>query len=78
MKVVKIEAVAEGVGIFEVTLEPNLTERVFGCKKKVIKIKNMDFYYICGGGSVYIMQDGSKLGNGHYIGEAVDKWRIRF
>lgn len=72
MKITKIEYIKN---IYYVTLEPNYIEKLFGCKGKIKKYKDSGSNYMCGGGTIYINEDGEKTSNGSYIGETIDIWR---
>jgi hypothetical protein len=62
--------------IFEVTFVPNWLEKLFGHKEHTKEYKYTGATYLLGGGSVYISKDGRKLGNGNWIGEAIDRYRV--
>lgn len=73
MKVTKIEK--ESYNIYRVTLTPKPLGKLFGKKDQTIRLKQSCYYYRFGGGGIYLREDGSELGNGNYIGEALDKWQ---
>ena len=75
MKVADIQR--EG-GIYTVTVIPNRFENLFGYKPKTFRLRENGSYYSFGGQNIYIFEDGTKTGNGHYIAEAIDKWRRKF
>lgn len=72
MKVTKIEQ--EG-RIYKVTLTPNWLQRLFGMKTKIKEVKETFSTYTFGGGNVYVDKKGRKLGNGNWIGEAIDNYK---
>jgi len=76
MKIVKIENI--DFRIYKVTIRPSFIEKILGKKEETIRIKDTDRSYIHGNGSVYINERGEYLGNGNFIGEAIDNWRRRF
>lgn len=78
MKIKKIETNPSLFGAYDVTLEPNWFEKLFGVKEKVFQVKDTDETYVFGGGNVYIDKEGNKLGNGHWIAEAIDKHRRKW
>jgi len=73
-----VEIVEDKFCIYNVTLKPNWLERLFGCKTKTIQIKDTRSQYTFGGGNVYVDKNGDKLGNGSYIGEKIDSWKLKF
>lgn len=75
MKVTKIE---QDGRIYKVTLTPNLIERLFGIKTKIKEVKETWSTYSFGGGNVYVDNKGRKLGNGNWIGEAIDNHKRSF
>ena len=75
MKLVNIEKINK---VYHVTLKPNFIGRIFGKTEKVIKLKDYGTKYSCGGQTVYINQEGKKIGNYSPIAEAVDNWRRKF
>lgn len=72
MKITKIEQDGE---VFTVTFKPSIIEKLFGCKEYSEKYKTDYSQYKYGGGLVYYKKDGEKLGNGHWIGEALDNFQ---
>ena len=75
MKINKIQRKANEYGIYEVTLTPNWLERIFGVQERVNQYKDSDQTYWLGGGTVYVDRKGRDLDNGHWIGEAIDRYR---
>lgn len=75
MRISKIENVNY---VYEVTFTPYFIERIFGVKPKTKKYKDTGNTYTFGSGHVYVDQNGSLLGNGNHIGDAIDKYRRRF
>lgn len=74
MKVKEIKKDSKKTNVFLVTLEPNYVEKLLGIKEVTKKYKKTGATYTFGSGNVYIRQDGSSLGNNHYIGDAIDNW----
>jgi hypothetical protein len=77
MKVTKIEQQPYSPYVYEVTLTPNFIEKFFGIKEKIKRFKDTKDEYLFGGG-VYINEEGEYLGNGHWIGEKIDKFKRKF
>lgn len=75
MKIKEIKRKEGSYYIYEVTFVPNWFERLFGVKEKTKEYKDADATYTFGGGTVYLNKDGEKLGNGNWIGEAIDRFR---
>jgi hypothetical protein len=75
MKINKIQRKANEYGIYEVTLTPNWLERIFNFKEKVNQYKDTGSTYTFGGGTVYVDRKGRRLDNGHWIAEAIDRYR---
>lgn len=76
MKIDKIEE--EKYDIYKVYYKPNWLERLFGIKAKTIKYKDSGREFVLGGGTVYIKEDGTKLGNFNSIGKTIDNFRRKF
>lgn len=73
MKIEKIEKVRPG--IYEVFFIPNWFEKLFGVKPASKKYKKKPFTsYTFGSGNVWVDQKGKELGNGNWIGEALDSF----
>jgi hypothetical protein len=75
MKVTNIEN--KGID-YIVTYTPNWFEKLFGIKEKIWKFRTTGKTYLCGGGAVYVREDGVKISNGCDIGEALDVYRRKF
>lgn len=75
MKVTNIEKESYSYDIYRVTLTPKPLGKLLGKKEKTIRIKQTCNYYRFGGGYVYLYEDGSEVGNGNYIGKALDQWQ---
>jgi len=71
----KIKEIKGGAMCYTVTFKPNWLEKLFGVKEKTEKFKQTNADYLFGGGAVYVRRDGSELGNGHWVGKAIDKFR---
>jgi hypothetical protein len=74
----KIDKIEQEGPIFTVYLKPTKFERFFGYKEKVMKLKDDNRTYMCGGGHIYVTQEGKDLYNGHWIASEVDKFRKKF
>jgi len=74
----KIESIKQEGDIFTVTFKPSFIEYLFGCTSKIKKYKNTYDEYKYGGGFVYVDKNGKKLGNGNWIGEALDAHQRKF
>jgi len=74
----KIKEIKNDAGVYNVTLIPNWLEKLFGVKEKTVKYKDSGSSYICGGGTIYVKQDGNRTSNGEWIAEEIDKWRRAF
>ena len=75
MRVTKIE---QDGRIYKVTLTPNLIQRLLGMKTKIKEVKEIFGTYVFGDGNVYVDKKGRKLGNGNWIGEAIDNHKRSF
>ena len=75
MKIKEIKRKENSYFIYEVTFTPYWFERLFGVKEKTKEYKDDDATYAFGGGTVYLNKDGKRLGNGNWIGEAIDRFR---
>ena len=75
MKIKEIKRKENSYFIYGVTFTPNWLERLFGVKEKTKEYKDDDATYTFGGGTVYVNKDGKRLGNGNWVGEAIDKLR---
>jgi hypothetical protein len=64
MRITKIEKIDR---IYHVTMEPGFLSRLFGAKTKTERFKDSGNIYTFGGGTVYIRENGEKLGNNTYI-----------
>jgi len=75
-----VSNIKQSDNIFEVTFTPNLIERWFGFKEKIVKYKQLtDVEYInYPGRSVYIRDDGSCIGATHHITTVLDNWKRKF
>lgn len=78
MKIKEIKEKENCYSIYVVTLTPNWFEKLFGVKEKENEYKDTGATYMFGGGRAYIKKNGDDLGNGHWISEAIDKWRRRW
>jgi hypothetical protein len=78
MKITKITRDPDTYNVLTVTLTPNRWEKFWGNFEEQLKVRDSGKTYRFGGGSVYYLQDGQQLGNGNYIGEAIDKWKNRW
>ena len=77
MKIDNIER--EGL-IFSVTFVPNWLERLFNIKPVTKQYKITDSEYMFGkhNNRVYLDKKGEPLGNGNWIGEAIDNFRNKW
>jgi len=75
MKINKIKRKEDNYGIYEVTLVPNWLERIFNVQEKIKEYKDTGSTYTFGGGAVYVDRQGRRLDNGHWIAEAIDRYR---
>ncbi len=75
MRVVKIEKSKDDYRIFNVSLEPNLIEKIFGVKERVESFKDSGRTYVYGGGVVYLRKDGSQLKNDSSIANKLDNFQ---
>lgn len=75
MKIKEIKRKGNSYEIFEVTFAPNWLEKLFGVEEETKEYKDTNEKYTFGGGNVYIDKSGKELGNGNWIGEAIDKFR---
>lgn len=75
MKITNIKSKENSYCVYEVTFKPNWLERLFGVKEHTKEYKQTSSDYTFGGGAVYLDKDGDKLGNGNWVGEAIDKFR---
>lgn len=73
MKIVKI--VNEG-RTYTVDFVPNWFEKLFGKTPETRKFLYSGRLYTYGGGRIYYEQSGRTLGNGNYIGEALDAFHF--
>lgn len=78
MKIKEIKRKENSYFVYEVTFTPNQLERLFGVEEKTKEYKDIDATYIFGGGNLYIDKSGKELGNGNWIGEAIDKFRRKW
>ena len=78
MKIKEIKRKENAYFVYEVTLTPNWLERLFGVEEKTKEYRDRDASYTFGGGNVYIDKSGEELGNGNWIGEAIDKFRRKW
>jgi hypothetical protein len=78
MKIKEIKEKEDSFSIYVVTLRPNWVEKLFGVKEKVCEYKDTGDTYRFGGGHVYLKKNGTGLGNGHWISDAIDIWRRRW
>lgn len=74
----KIEKIEYKDLSYHVTFVPNALEKLFGVKPKTVKYKNSGSTFMCGGGTVFLREDGKKLSNGDWVGEAIDIFRNKF
>jgi hypothetical protein len=78
MKIKEIKKKKDSYSIYEVIFEPNWLEKLFNIKQKTIEYKQTDSIYTFGGGNVYINKEGKKLGNGNWIGKAIDEFKRKW
>ena len=78
MKIKEIKRKENSYFIYEVTFAPNWLERLFGVEEKTKEYKDRDENYTFGGGNVYLDKSGKELGNGNWIGEAIDRFRRKW
>lgn len=77
MNITKIEK--ETDDIYVVTFTPTTFEKYFGYTEKVRRYKDTGNVYTYGGGcTVYINEQGEKLGNGNWIATTIDNWNRAF
>lgn len=76
MKIVEIRESDDS--IYTVRFKPNWFERIFGGIEYEEQYKYTGEIYTNGGGRVYIRKDGSSLGNGNTIGEAIDNFKRKW
>ncbi len=76
MKVINIKE--EQATVYLVNIKPCFIMRLLGSKEKNVRVKDIEETYNFGGGSVYVNEKGEKLGNGNYIGVAIDNWKRKF
>lgn len=62
-------------GIFLVTFTPYWLEKLFGVEEKTKEYKDSGYRYTIDNNPVYIDKSGKKLGNGNWIGKAIDRFR---
>ena len=62
-------------GIFVVTFTPYWFEKLFGVEEKTKEYKDSGYRYTIDNNPVYIDKSGKKLGNGNWIGKAIDNFR---
>ena len=74
MKIKKIERRKDTKNIYDVTLEPNWLERLFGIVERIESFKESGYIYIFGG-DVYVDQTGKELDIHNKIGQAIDQFR---
>ena len=74
MKIKEIKRKEDSYRIYEVTFTPNWLEKLFGIKEKTKEYKETNSSYTFGGGNVYIDKKGNQLGNGNWIGKAIDNF----
>ena len=75
MKIKEIKQKEGSWFIYQVTFTPNWLEKLFGFEEQTKEYKDRDATYRFGGGNVYINKKGDELGNGNWIGEAIDRFR---
>ena len=78
MKIKEIKRKENSYFIYEVTFKPNWLERLFGVEEKTKEYKDGDATYTFGGGNLYRDKSGKELGNGNWIGEAIDRFRRKW
>jgi hypothetical protein len=61
--------------IYEVTFTPYWLEKLFGVEEKTKEYKDSGYRYRIDKSTVYIDKNGEKLGNGNWIGKAIDTFR---
>lgn len=72
----KIAEITQKGSYYNVKLKPNWLEKLLGFEAYTVTLKDSGSHFMAGGGAVYVTQYGEKLGNGSYIGEAIDKFRL--
>jgi hypothetical protein len=75
MKIKEVKRKENSYFIYEVTFTANWLEKLLGVEEKTKEYKDRDATYTFGGGNVYIDKSGKELGNGNWIGEAIDRFR---
>jgi hypothetical protein len=78
MKIKEIKRTKDSYFVYEVTFTPNWLEKLCGVEEKTKEYKDDDGTYTFGGGNVYIDKSGKELGNGNWIGEAIDRFRRKW
>ena len=73
MKIIEIKKTADS--IYTVRIKPNWFMSLFGKSEYEEQFKDTGNKYTFGSGGVYATKDGSILGNGHAIGEAIDNFK---
>lgn len=72
-----IEKIEQEGQKFTVYFKPSWLGRFFGYKPFSKRFKTNYNTYEYGGGNVYWDEDGRLLGNGNWIGEAIDRFQFR-
>jgi hypothetical protein len=75
MKIKEIKLKQGSYSIYQVTFKPNWLEKLFGVEEKTKEYKDTDSTFTFGNGHVYRNREGEELGNGNWVGEAIDKFR---
>ena len=78
MKIKEIKQSDKKFHVYEVTFTPNWIEKMFGVEEKTKEYKDIFAKITFCNGTVYVDKDGNKLGNGNWVGEAIDKFRRQF
>ena len=74
----KITDIKQSGDIYIVTFKPTWIKKIFGIKDVSKIFKDTGNQYTFGNQSVYIRQNGKKLGNGNWIAQEIDAWKLRF
>ena len=74
MKIKEIKRNENHYSFYTVTFTPKWIEKLFGVEEKQKEYKATGDNYVFGGNE-YITKNGKSLRCGHWVGEAIDKWR---
>lgn len=78
MTITKIEKDTNSASIYNVTFKPNWFEKLLGKTEHTVQYRQSWSTYTYGSGAVYFDKDGRELGNGNWIGEAIDRFRRKW